>query len=101
MIRWPELHICMATACVIHPLWFPYHVSLLGGEGKRGRVIQIQDWDHNYPGSGVLVEWENGYRNLYRLTFRGKVRPVPYPLQVELKWEFMCRTCKNYFSLPW
>ena len=78
---------CGATTCVIQSLWLPYLHFLSGGEGKRGKVIQIQDWDHNYPGSGVLVEWESGYRNLYRLAFRGKVRPVPYPLPVKLKQE--------------
>ena len=90
-------HTLWGYACVIQPLWLPNLLSLSGGEGKRGKVIQIQDWDHNYPGSGVLVEWESGYRNLYRLSFRGKVRPVPYPLPVKLKQEWELST--EYGSL--
>ena len=39
----------------------------------RGKVIEIKDWSVNSPKSGVLVVWDNGAKNVYRLGFEGMV----------------------------
>ena len=37
-------------------------------------MIEVQDWNASQPGSGVMVEWDKGYKNMYRLGYQGKVR---------------------------
>ena len=51
-------------------VWF----CVTGGDGRKGRVIEVQDWNASQPGSGVMVEWDKGYKNMYRLGYQGKVR---------------------------
>ncbi|KAK4337138.1 hypothetical protein RND71_043356 [Anisodus tanguticus] len=42
-----------------------------GGNGKRGKVFDIQDWNNNCPRSAVYVVWDTGAKNLYRVGFEG------------------------------
>ena len=42
-----------------------------GGEGKRGKVTEVQDWSSNSARSAAYVIWDNGTKNLYRLGFQG------------------------------
>jgi E3 ubiquitin-protein ligase mind-bomb len=44
-----------------------------GGCGKRGKVVGITDWNESSRHSGVMVEWDNGLKNMYRLGYGGKV----------------------------
>ncbi|KAH9516075.1 E3 ubiquitin-protein ligase MIB1 [Dermatophagoides farinae] len=42
-----------------------------GGNGKRGKVTEIQDWSAASPRSAAYVIWDNGSKNLYRVGFEG------------------------------
>jgi E3 ubiquitin-protein ligase mind-bomb len=42
-----------------------------GGNGRRGKVIEIQDWAANSPRSAAYVCWDNGAKNLYRVGYEG------------------------------
>lgn len=42
-----------------------------GGNGKRGKVNEIQDWSASSPRSAAYVVWDNGAKNLYRVGFEG------------------------------
>jgi E3 ubiquitin-protein ligase mind-bomb len=42
-----------------------------GGNGKRGKVTEIQDWSAASPRSAAYVIWDNGAKNLYRVGFEG------------------------------
>lgn len=42
-----------------------------GGNGKRGKVTEIQDWSAASPRSAAYVIWDNGSKNLYRIGFEG------------------------------
>uniref|UniRef100_U5EJK2 RING-type E3 ubiquitin transferase n=1 Tax=Corethrella appendiculata TaxID=1370023 RepID=U5EJK2_9DIPT len=42
-----------------------------GGNGRRGKVNEIQDWSSVSPRSGAYVVWDNGAKNLYRVGFQG------------------------------
>lgn len=44
-----------------------------GGNGKRGKVNEIQDWSASSPRSAAYVVWDNGAKNLYRVGFEGMV----------------------------
>ena len=49
-----------------------------GGNGRRGKVTEIQDWSAASPRSAAYVIWDNGQKNLYRVGFEGMVsRAVP------------------------
>lgn len=41
------------------------------GNGKRGKVTEIQDWSAASPRSAAYVLWDNGTKNLYRVGFEG------------------------------
>lgn len=43
-----------------------------GGEGKTGRVMDIQGWDNESARSVVNVKWSSGSINVYRLGHKGK-----------------------------
>lgn len=45
-----------------------------GGNGRRGKVNEIQDWSAASPRSAAYVIWDNGSKNLYRVGFEGMVR---------------------------
>lgn len=45
-----------------------------GGNGRRGKVSEIQDWSAASPRSAAYVIWDNGAKNLYRVGFEGMVR---------------------------
>ncbi|XP_070491410.1 E3 ubiquitin-protein ligase mind-bomb-like isoform X1 [Chironomus tepperi] len=42
-----------------------------GGNGRRGKVIEIQDWAATSPRSAAYVCWDNGAKNLYRVGYEG------------------------------
>nr|CAG4643779.1 EOG090X02DA [Lepidurus arcticus] len=42
-----------------------------GGNGRRGKVTEIQDWSASSPRSAAYVIWDNGAKNLYRVGFEG------------------------------
>lgn len=42
-----------------------------GGNGRRGKVQEIQDWSAASPRSGAYILWDNGTKNLYRVGFEG------------------------------
>jgi len=42
-----------------------------GGNGKRGVVAEIKDWQISHPRSGVYIHWHNK-AGIYRLGFEGK-----------------------------
>ncbi|PSN30374.1 E3 ubiquitin-protein ligase MIB1 [Blattella germanica] len=44
-----------------------------GGNGRRGKVNEIQDWSAASPRSAAYVVWDNGAKNLYRVGFEGMV----------------------------
>lgn len=44
-----------------------------GGNGRRGKITEIQDWSAASPRSAAYVIWDNGAKNLYRLGFEGMV----------------------------
>jgi len=45
-----------------------------GGNGRRGKVTEIQDWSAASPRSASYVIWDNGAKNLYRVGFEGMVK---------------------------
>lgn len=44
-----------------------------GGVGKRGKVVDIQDWCPTATRSAAYIIWDNGTKNLYRVGFEGMV----------------------------
>ncbi|CAG2162780.1 unnamed protein product, partial [Oppiella nova] len=42
-----------------------------GGNGKRGKVTEVQDWSAASPRSAAYIIWDNGAKNLYRVGFEG------------------------------
>ncbi|XP_003424076.1 E3 ubiquitin-protein ligase MIB1 isoform X2 [Nasonia vitripennis] len=42
-----------------------------GGNGRRGKVNEIQDWSAASPRSAAYVIWDNSAKNLYRVGFEG------------------------------
>ncbi|KAK2723320.1 hypothetical protein QYM36_001842 [Artemia franciscana] len=42
-----------------------------GGNGRRGKVTEIQDWSASSPRSAAYVVWDCGTKNLYRCGFEG------------------------------
>lgn len=42
-----------------------------GGPTKRGKVLEIKDWNSASLASAAYVAWENGNKNLYRVGFEG------------------------------
>ncbi|XP_071952953.1 E3 ubiquitin-protein ligase MIB1-like isoform X2 [Antedon mediterranea] len=42
-----------------------------GGNGRRGKVTEIQDWSATGPRSAAYVLWDNGAKNLYRVGYEG------------------------------
>ncbi|KAK2193980.1 hypothetical protein NP493_4g12025 [Ridgeia piscesae] len=42
-----------------------------GGNSRRGKVTEIQDWSAASPRSAAYVLWDNGSKNLYRVGFEG------------------------------
>ncbi|WAR24400.1 MIB1-like protein [Mya arenaria] len=46
-----------------------------GGNGRRGKVTEIQDWSAASPRSAAYVLWDNVAKNLYRVGFEGMQGP--------------------------
>jgi E3 ubiquitin-protein ligase mind-bomb len=42
-----------------------------GGNGRRGKVLEVQDWAATSPRSAAYVCWDNGAKNLYRVGYEG------------------------------
>lgn len=42
-----------------------------GGNGRRGKITEIQDWSAVSPRSAGYVSWDSGAKNLYRVGFEG------------------------------
>ena len=42
-----------------------------GGNGRRGKVTEIQDWSSSSPRSAAYIMWDTGAKNLYRVGFEG------------------------------
>ncbi|CAG9763780.1 unnamed protein product [Ceutorhynchus assimilis] len=42
-----------------------------GGNGRRGKVQEIQDWSAASPRSAAYIVWDNGSKNFYRVGFEG------------------------------
>ncbi|PBC32214.1 E3 ubiquitin-protein ligase mind-bomb [Apis cerana cerana] len=55
-----------------------------GGNGRRGKVNEIQDWSAASPRSAAYVIWDNGAKNLYRVGFEGMVKRL-LMFQADLK----------------
>lgn len=69
-------NICCVMVCVI------FHVLLIpGGVGKRGKVVDIQDWCPTATRSAAYIVWDNGTKNLYRVGFEGMVSLCCYGIQ--------------------
>eukprot|EP00094_Tigriopus_californicus_P008731 TCALIF_08416-PA protein Name:"Similar to mib1 E3 ubiquitin-protein ligase mib1 (Xenopus laevis)" AED:0.20 eAED:0.20 QI:0/0/0/1/1/1/7/0/699 len=43
-----------------------------GGNGRRGKVTEVQDWSASSPKSAAYVIWDTGAKNLYRVGFEGQ-----------------------------
>lgn len=43
-----------------------------GGNGRRGKVTEIQDWSAASPRSAAYIIWDTGAKNLYRVGFEGQ-----------------------------
>ncbi len=43
-----------------------------GGNGRRGKVTEVQDWSAASPRSAAYVIWDTGAKNLYRVGFEGQ-----------------------------
>ena len=43
-----------------------------GGNGRRGKVTEVQDWSAVSLRSAAYVLWDNGAKNLYRIGFDGE-----------------------------
>ena len=41
--------------------------------GTKGKVKEIKDWNEFSGDCAALIKWENGWKNLYRLGFQGKM----------------------------
>lgn len=54
---------CYVMLCLSYP----------GGVGKRGKVVDVQDWCPTATRSAAYVIWDNGTKNLYRVGFEGMV----------------------------
>ncbi|CAH1644853.1 unnamed protein product [Spodoptera littoralis] len=66
----------MKELCVILVDSNPYLVDWQwedqdGGNGRRGKVNEVQDWSAASPRSAAYVVWDNGAKNLYRVGFEG------------------------------
>ena len=42
-----------------------------GGNGRKGKVTEIQDWSATSPRSAAYIIWDTGLRNMYRVGFEG------------------------------
>ena len=42
-----------------------------GGNGRRGKVTEVQDWSAASPRSAAYVIWDTSAKNLYRVGFEG------------------------------
>jgi len=42
-----------------------------GGNGRRGKVTEVQDWSAASPRSAAYIIWDTGAKNLYRCGFEG------------------------------
>jgi len=42
-----------------------------GGNGRRGKVTEVQDWSAASPRSAAYIIWDTGAKNLYRVGFEG------------------------------
>ena len=56
------LFVCVSFFCCIS-----------GGEGRKGKVTDVQDWVRHAPRSAVFVVWDNAAKNLYRVGHEGMV----------------------------
>ena len=56
-----------------------------GGVGKRGKVVDTQDWCPTATRSAAYIIWDNGTKNLYRVGFEGMVSLCLYGIYGE-KW---------------
>ena len=43
-----------------------------GGNGRRGKVTEVQDWSAASPRSAAYIIWDTGAKNLYRVGFEGQ-----------------------------
>jgi len=48
-------------------------ICFIGGNGRRGKLTEIQDWSAASPRSAAYVIWDTGAKNLYRVGFEGMV----------------------------
>lgn len=56
-----------------------------GGNGRRGKVTEIQDWSASSPHSAAYVLWDNGAKNLYRVGFEGMVSRMATGIRVDCR----------------
>ena len=42
-----------------------------GGNGRRGKVTEVQDWSAASPRSAAYIIWDTSAKNLYRVGFEG------------------------------
>ena len=45
----------------------------VGGQGRKGKVTEVQEWVGGVPRSAVFVVWDNAAKNLYRVGYEGMV----------------------------
>lgn len=67
-----------------------------GGNGRRGKVNEIQDWSAASPRSAAYVIWDNGAKNLYRVGFEGMVCII---ILFYIKISFIHMYCNIYIHI--
>jgi E3 ubiquitin-protein ligase mind-bomb len=56
-----------------------------GGNGRRGKVTEVQDWSAASPRSAAYIIWDTGAKNLYRVGFEGQADLKVCPRETESK----------------
>lgn len=64
-----------------------------GGNGRRGKVNEVQDWSAASPRSAAYIVWDNGAKNLYRVGFEGMA-----DLKVSFTTFFMVKTILKFIE---
>ena len=66
------LSVCLSV-CVCSFVCLSSFCCCVGGQGRKGKVTDVQDWVSHAPRSAVFVVWDNAAKNLYRVGYEGMV----------------------------